>query len=154
MTVAARPKVFVGSNNGVVGSNPTRGMDVCARLFCIYVVLCVGSGLATGWSPVQGALPTVYWLRNWRKAKIHKDCRAIDRQIDGWIGWMDGWMDGWVDGWVGGWVYRQTERRIKGLKDRWVDGWMDGWMDGWTDRQINRHKRVKVLRLLRSTYVS
>jgi hypothetical protein len=31
-----------------VGSNPTRGMDVCVRLFCIFVVLCIGSGLATG----------------------------------------------------------------------------------------------------------
>jgi hypothetical protein len=24
------------------------GMDVCVRLFCVCVVLCVGSGLATG----------------------------------------------------------------------------------------------------------
>jgi hypothetical protein len=23
------------SNTGIVGSNPTRGMDVCARLFCV-----------------------------------------------------------------------------------------------------------------------
>jgi hypothetical protein len=32
----------------LVDSNPTRGMDVCLRLFCVCVVLCVGSGLATG----------------------------------------------------------------------------------------------------------
>jgi hypothetical protein len=32
----------------VVGSNFTQGMDVCARLFCVCVILCVGSGLATG----------------------------------------------------------------------------------------------------------
>jgi hypothetical protein len=31
-----------------VGTNYTRGMDVCVRLFCVCVVLCVGSGLATG----------------------------------------------------------------------------------------------------------
>jgi hypothetical protein len=31
-----------------VGSNPNRGIDVCVRLFGIYVVLCVGIGLATG----------------------------------------------------------------------------------------------------------
>jgi hypothetical protein len=52
-TVAARPKawtVFAHSNTGVVGSNPTRGMDVCVRLFCVCVVLCVGRGNATGWS--------------------------------------------------------------------------------------------------------
>jgi hypothetical protein len=30
-----------------MGSNPTRGMDVCVRLFCVCVVLCVGSGF--GW---------------------------------------------------------------------------------------------------------
>jgi hypothetical protein len=36
-----------------VGSNHTQGMDVCLRLCCVCVVLCVGSGLATGWSPVQ-----------------------------------------------------------------------------------------------------
>jgi hypothetical protein len=38
MTVAARSKawiVFVSSNTGIVGSNPTRGMDVCVRLFCV-----------------------------------------------------------------------------------------------------------------------
>jgi hypothetical protein len=48
--------VFVRFNTGVVASNPTRGMDVCVRLFGFCVVLCVGSGLATGWSPVQGVL--------------------------------------------------------------------------------------------------
>jgi hypothetical protein len=43
--------VFACSNTGIVGSNPTRGMDVYVRLFCVCVVLCVGSGLATDWSP-------------------------------------------------------------------------------------------------------
>jgi hypothetical protein len=36
------------SNTGIVSSNSTRGMDVCMCLFCGCVVLCVGSGLATG----------------------------------------------------------------------------------------------------------
>jgi hypothetical protein len=35
-------------------------MDVCVCLFCVCVDLCVGSGLATGWSPIQGVLPTMY----------------------------------------------------------------------------------------------
>jgi hypothetical protein len=47
--------VFSRSNAGIVVSNPTQGMDVCLRLFCVYV----GSGLATCWSLVQGVLPTV-----------------------------------------------------------------------------------------------
>jgi hypothetical protein len=32
---------------------------------CVYSVFVLGSGLSTGWSPVQGVLPTVLGLRNW-----------------------------------------------------------------------------------------
>jgi hypothetical protein len=32
--------VFAPSNTGIVGSNPTQGMDVCLRLICVCVVLC------------------------------------------------------------------------------------------------------------------
>jgi hypothetical protein len=32
---------------GIVGSNPTRGVDVCVRLFSV-CVMCAGNGLATG----------------------------------------------------------------------------------------------------------
>jgi hypothetical protein len=63
ITVAARSKAitaFSRSNTGIVGSNPTRSMDVWFRLFCVYGVLCVGSGLATDWSVVQGVVTTVY----------------------------------------------------------------------------------------------
>jgi hypothetical protein len=38
VTVAARCKawtVFALSNAGIVVSNPTQGMDVCVRLFCV-----------------------------------------------------------------------------------------------------------------------
>jgi hypothetical protein len=45
--------VFARSNTGIVGSNLTQGMNVCVPLFCI------GSGLALGWSPIQGVIPTV-----------------------------------------------------------------------------------------------
>jgi hypothetical protein len=31
-----------------LGSNPSQGMEMCVRLFCVSVVLCVGSGLETG----------------------------------------------------------------------------------------------------------
>jgi hypothetical protein len=61
--VAARSKawtVFAPSNAKIVGSIPTPGIYVCLRLIRICVVLFVGSGLATGWSPVQGVLPTLY----------------------------------------------------------------------------------------------
>jgi hypothetical protein len=58
--------VFARSDAVIVDSNPASGMDVsCVRLFCVCVVLCVGRGLATGWSPVQVVLPTVQRSRKW-----------------------------------------------------------------------------------------
>jgi hypothetical protein len=62
ITLVARFKawtVFARSNTGIMSSHPTWGMDVCVRLSCVCAVLCAGRGLATGWSPVQGVLPTV-----------------------------------------------------------------------------------------------
>jgi hypothetical protein len=62
ITVAVQSKawtVVARSNAGIVGSNRTQGMDVCMCLFCVCIVLCVGSGLATGWSSVHWVLPTV-----------------------------------------------------------------------------------------------
>jgi hypothetical protein len=44
----------LSSPAGIVGSNPTRGMDVC-----VYSLFVLGSGLTTGWSLVQGVLPNV-----------------------------------------------------------------------------------------------
>jgi hypothetical protein len=66
ITVTTRSKagtIFACSNTGIVGSNPTQGMDVCVRLSCVCVGLCVGSGIATGWSPVQEVLSTVYRIK-------------------------------------------------------------------------------------------
>jgi hypothetical protein len=51
ITVAVWSKagtVFARSNAGIVGSNHTQDMVVCVCLFCVSVVLCVGSGLAMG----------------------------------------------------------------------------------------------------------
>jgi hypothetical protein len=76
-------------------------MNVCVCLFCVCVVLCVGTGLATGWSPVQVVLQTWIGLRKWkrgwspvqvvlqtwiglRKWKSRqgpKDCTAIERDV-------------------------------------------------------------------------
>jgi hypothetical protein len=41
-----------------------------ACLLCVCVVLCVDSSIGTGWSPVQGVLPTVYRLTNWKSRKV------------------------------------------------------------------------------------
>jgi hypothetical protein len=53
IAVAVRSKASTvsRSNAGIVGSNSTRGMDVC-----VYSVFVLGSGLQTGWSLVQGVL--------------------------------------------------------------------------------------------------
>jgi hypothetical protein len=61
ITVAAPSKArnaFTRSNIGIVGSNPTRGMDVCVH--SVSVLSYAGNRLATGSSLVQGVLPTVY----------------------------------------------------------------------------------------------
>jgi dolichol kinase len=50
--------VFALSDAVIVGSNPIQGMDA----WCVYafiMCLCLGSGLATGWSLAQGVLPYV-----------------------------------------------------------------------------------------------
>jgi hypothetical protein len=70
ITAAARSvawTIFARSNTGIVGSNPTQGMDVCLLLFS------VGSGLETCWSTIQGALPTALGLRNWSETKSFTD---------------------------------------------------------------------------------
>jgi hypothetical protein len=58
--------VFTRSNTEIVASNPTGGMDVCVRLFCIYVVLFVGNDLAT-----------VYRIRKTEKEGRHNK-RAVE----------------------------------------------------------------------------
>jgi hypothetical protein len=53
LTAAARCKgwnIFACSNAGIVGSNPTEGMDIFLRLFCVYVALC-------RWRPYNGLIP-------------------------------------------------------------------------------------------------
>jgi hypothetical protein len=75
ITVAARSKtwtVFVPSDAGAVGSNPTRVMDVCVRLFCVCAALSIGRGLATGWYPVQGVLPTLFRIKELKKRPSRK----------------------------------------------------------------------------------
>jgi hypothetical protein len=60
--------VFARSKAGIVGSNPTQGMDVCiVFVYSVCVVLWVGRGLAPGWSPVQGVLQTVYRIKKLKK---------------------------------------------------------------------------------------
>jgi hypothetical protein len=87
ITVAARSKawtVFARSNAGIMGSNLTQSMDVCIRLFSLCVVLCVGSGLTAGWSPVQGVLPTVYRIKKLEKRPRSNKELQSNREIILW----------------------------------------------------------------------
>jgi hypothetical protein len=77
ITAAAQYKawtVFARSNAMIVGSNPTQGMGVC-------VLFCVGSGLATGWSPVEWVLPSVYRIKK-RKKRPRSRRSTLDGQPD------------------------------------------------------------------------
>jgi hypothetical protein len=53
--------VLARLDTGIVGSNPTRGMDVYLYLYVcsMFVLSCEGRGLAMSWLLVQGVLPTV-----------------------------------------------------------------------------------------------
>jgi hypothetical protein len=73
ITVAARSEawnVFSHSNAGIVGSNPIQGIDVC--VYSMFVLPCVGTGLASGWSRVQGILPTMCKIKKWRETKRYR----------------------------------------------------------------------------------
>jgi hypothetical protein len=61
-------------------SHSRYGYLYCVRLFCVCVVLCVGSGLAMDWSLVHGVLRTVRILRNWKSSQGPKGCRATTRE--------------------------------------------------------------------------
>jgi hypothetical protein len=54
--------IFARLNTGIVGSNPTRGMDVCVRLF-VFVLFCVKVTVLRWPDPLQGVLPTVYRIK-------------------------------------------------------------------------------------------
>jgi hypothetical protein len=72
--VAARSKawtLFTRLNTRIVGSNPTQVTDTC--VYSVFVLSCVGSGLANGWFPLQGVLPTDLRLRNWSETKFFTD---------------------------------------------------------------------------------
>jgi hypothetical protein len=84
IAVAARCKArtfFACSSTGIVGSNPTSGMDVCPRLFRVCAVLCVGSGLATGWSLIHGVLPNVYKIKNLKKWQRSKGLQSHREKV-------------------------------------------------------------------------
>jgi hypothetical protein len=89
---------------------------VCAHeFFYVCVVLCLGRGLVTGCSPVQGVLPSVKWSRNWEMSPMlqsgserRKTIRVTEPAGMRWAGllvckkekkflWHFGWKTSWED---------------------------------------------------------
>jgi hypothetical protein len=48
------------------------------RVYSVCAVLCVGRGLARGWSPVQGVVPAVYKIHSSRLILMGKQTRGAD----------------------------------------------------------------------------
>jgi hypothetical protein len=70
--------------------SPIRTLESCVRIqfeaylsaFILFVLLCIGSGLAAGWSPVQGVPSAVYRIKKLKIGKSPtKGCTTIGRQI-------------------------------------------------------------------------
>jgi hypothetical protein len=114
VTVAEGSKawtVFARSKAGIVSSNPTQGMDVwCMCLFCVCVVLCLGRGLATSWSLLQGVLPSVKWSWNWKaEAGAQGGCTASEKNT--FVIWWNIQK---------GWTSEDRERTAYGAARYWV----------------------------------
>jgi hypothetical protein len=71
ITVTARSEawtVLARSKAGIVGSNPTQGMDICVCVYFVFV-LCVGRSIVMSWSLVQGVLRAVK-KKNYETLKV------------------------------------------------------------------------------------
>jgi hypothetical protein len=49
--------------------------------FCVFAVLCLGRGFMTSWQIVRGILPIVNRSRDWKAARGHEGCRAIQKKL-------------------------------------------------------------------------
>jgi hypothetical protein len=59
-TLSKAWNVFARSNTAIVGSNPTRGMDVCVCVYSVFVLFCVQeAALRRADPPSKDVLPAV-----------------------------------------------------------------------------------------------
>jgi hypothetical protein len=78
VAVAARSKAWKMSSVARRLGSWVR-FQLSAWMFAFILCLCVGSGLATGWSHVQGVLPTVYRIKKlkWNEAIMDDLCSKV-----------------------------------------------------------------------------
>jgi hypothetical protein len=62
-------------------------------IYSVLMLSCVGSGLATGWSPVQGVLPTVCRIKKLKWTKSFVDALCSSGSNRNMIEWMSEWMN-------------------------------------------------------------
>jgi hypothetical protein len=68
----------LGSRDRGVESHTRHGCLACVG---VCVVLCLGRGLATSWSLVQGVLPSVKWSWNWKsEARAQGRCTVSEKK--------------------------------------------------------------------------
>jgi hypothetical protein len=80
ITVAARSNAWtVFSRSNAVGSNQTRGMYVCVRLFC---VCAVGNGLARGLTPRQMSPNDCVWDYETEKKETRTQQRPVEPLVN------------------------------------------------------------------------
>jgi hypothetical protein len=75
ITLTARSKawtVFARSKTGIVCSNPTNGMDVCVRLFCVCIVLCVVATLRGADPPSKESYRLCKRSRHWKSGQVRQ----------------------------------------------------------------------------------
>jgi hypothetical protein len=85
--------VFARSNDGIVGPNPTQGIDVC--VFILFVFFCVlAAALRRADPPSKESYRLCTGVGNWKSGQ------GPHRAVDGWVG---GLVDGrYGMGWLGG----------------------------------------------------
>jgi hypothetical protein len=72
----------LGSWDSWFESHTMHGCLVCVCVYSVCVVLCLGRGHATSWSLVQGVLPSVKWLWNWKvEARAHGAAEPVKQKF-------------------------------------------------------------------------